>query len=194
MTILLPGVVQEVSASGTPGNAGALGNRVKNQSTAAQTPAATVRTNIAGGNLPVPPAGLKVGTRLRWVFQMTKTAAGSATSTFDIAVGTTGTVSDTAQVSFTKPVGTAAVDEGRVVIEALVKSVSATGVINGEFTLVHNTAATGHATIPCVVVFTASAGFDNTAQNLIFSINITSGAADAITIGMVDSELTESAG
>jgi hypothetical protein len=194
MTILLPGVVQEVSAGSVAGNAGALGNRVKNQSTAAQTPAATVRTNIAGGNLPVPPAGLKVGTRLRWVFQMTKTAAGSAASTFDIALGTTGTVADAAVVSFTKPAGTAAADEGRVVIEALVKTVSATGVINGEFTLVHNLAATGHAVIPCVVVFTASGATDLTPQNLIASLNITSGAADAITIGMVDSELTESAG
>lgn len=196
MTIQLPGLVSEVSASSTAGNAGTLGCRVKNQSTAAQTPAATVRTNIAGGNLPVPPAGLKVGTRLRWVFQMTKTAAGTASSVFDIALGTAGTVADAAVVSFTKPAGTAAVDEARVVVEALVKTVSATGVINGEFTLVHTAGAgiTGHATTPCVVLFTASGATDLTPQNLIVSLNITSGASDAITIGMVDAELTESAG
>lgn len=192
MTILLPGLVNEVSSGGPA--SGAACARVKNSSTATQTPAAATRTNIAGGNLAVPPAGLKVGTRLRWVFNMTKTAAGSAASTFDIALGALGTVADAAVVSFTKPAGTAAADEARVVVEAIVKSVSATGVVIGEFTLVHNLSATGHAVIPCVVVNTVSGATDLTPQNLIASLNITSGAADAITIVMVDAELTESAG
>lgn len=194
MTILLPGVVTEVGASGAAGNAATLGSRVKNQSVAVQTPAATVRTNIVGGNLPVPPAGLKVGTRLRWVWQMTKTAAGSAGSTVDVGFGPLGTTADAVVLSFAKPAGTAAADEARCTLECLVKSISATGALVGEFTLIHNLSATGHAAVPCVAVFTLSGAVDTTPQNGIFSLNLTTGAADAITISMVDAELTESAG
>lgn len=175
-----------------PGSAALLaptGNEIRNFAVTAQTPAATVRTNIAGGNLAIPNSGLKVGARIRWRFNMTKTAAGSAASTFDIAFGTTGTIADTARVSFTKPAGTAAVDEGYVCITATVRSVGAAGVVVGDFEMYHNLAATGHATIPCVNVNTVSAGFANNLIDTIISLNITTGAADAITIQTVQSEL-----
>lgn len=183
MTILLPG-----SDSLSPPGAGGV---IKNFSTATQTPAAATRTYLAGSALAVPSTGLKVGAKLRWKLQMTKTAAGVAASTFDICFGTLGTVADTAQVSFVKPAGTAAADEGTVEVEAIVKSVSATGVVLGEFTMLHNLAATGHAQIPVVAVNTVSAGFDNTGNSLIVGLCITSGAADAITITMVQASLTD---
>lgn len=177
MTILLPGLQQ------------GSGRRVKNSSAAAQAIAAATRTYIAGTALKVPPGGLKVGDVLRWTFNMTKTAAGVATSTFDIAVGTAGTTADTARVSFTKPAGTAVADEGRVVVEAVVQSVSETGVIVGAFSMTHNLSATGHAQIPSVNVLTTSAAFDNSAEELYLGVCITSGAADAITITFVAAEL-----
>ena len=105
-----------------PGSAALLaptGNEVRNFSVTAHTPAAAVRTNFAGGNLAVPVSGLKVGSRMRWRLNMTKTAAGVAASTFYIAFGLLGTVADTARVSFTKPAGTAAVDEATVIRVAL---------------------------------------------------------------------------
>jgi hypothetical protein len=120
---------------------------------------------------------------------MRKTAAGNAASTFDICVGTAGTTADTARVSFTKPAGSAAADEGKVVIEAIIRTIGATGVMVGEFTLVHNLAATGHAVIPCVCVNTVSAAFDMTTEDLIIGVCITSGAADAITIQQVIAEI-----
>lgn len=177
MTILLPG-----SQQGS-------GRRVKNSSAAAQTPAAATRTYIAGSALKVPVGGFKVGDVLRWVFNMTKTAAGTATSTIDIAVGTAGTTADTARVSFTKPAGTAVIDEARVVVEAVVQSVSATGVIVGMFNLTHNLAATGHAQVPSVNLQTTSAAFDNTVDELYVGLCLTSGADDAITINAVSAEL-----
>jgi hypothetical protein len=94
----------------------------------------------------VPQGGLKVGTRIAFKFNMTKTAAGTATSTFDISFGTLGTVADTARVSFTKPAGTAVADEAIVTIEAVVRSVSATGVVVGNFSMAHGLDITGHAT------------------------------------------------
>jgi hypothetical protein len=88
------------------------------------------------------------------------------------------------------PAGTAAADEGWVEILAIVRSVAAAGVIVGEFILSHNLAATGHATIPNVVVNTVSSGFDNTAAGLIFGVCLTSGAADNITVQQVLAEAT----
>src|SRR6266571_160693 len=100
--------------------------------TGAQTPAATVRTYITGSAITVPTGKLRIGTFFKWQFDITKTAAGSATSTFDIAFGTTGTTADTARVSFTKTAGTAAADVGMVTIAAVVRGpLSAAGVVSG---------------------------------------------------------------
>src|SRR6185369_9894412 len=114
---LLPGVLMTSDAAGVI---------ARNTSVAAQTPAATTRTQIVGSLLKVPQGGLKVGTIIKWRFNMTKTAAGTATSTFDISVGTTGTVTDTARVSFTKPAGTAVADDADCEVTCIVRSVSAT--------------------------------------------------------------------
>ncbi len=162
---------------------------VENYSATAQTPAAATRTYIAGSALAVPLDGLVAGAKLRWSFNMTKTAAGTAASTIDICFGTAGTTADTAQVSFTKPAGTAAADEGFVIIEAVVKTVSATGVVVGEFNMIHNLAATGHMVIPCACVSVQSSAFDNTTSGLIAGLCITTGASDAITILQVSASL-----
>lgn len=181
MTILLPGSVQETA----PG----AGRRVVNYSVAQQAPAAATRTYITGSKLAIPEGGLKVGSKIRFKLNMAKTAAGIAASTFDICFGTAGTTADTARVSFAKPAGTAAADEGVVTVEAIVRSIGAAGVVVGEFSLIHNLAATGHAVIPCVAVNTISAGFDVSAATFV-GLCITTGAADAITIEQVNAELS----
>src|SRR6266568_2090483 len=153
--------------------------------TGAQTPAATVRTYIAGSAIAVPTGKLRIGTFFKWQFDITKTAAGSAASTFDIAFGTAGTTADTARVSFTKTAGTAAADVGMVNIAAVVRGpLSAAGVVSGNFHLSHVGGATGllgHCVEPNVDVNTISAGFDVTVAGLIVGICITTGASDAIT-------------
>lgn len=161
---------------------------VRNYSTGSQSPSATTRTYITGSALAVPVNKLQVGSSFRWMFNMTKTGAGSSTSTIDIAVGTAGTTADTARVSFTKPAGTAVIDEGVVTVYAVVRSIGATGVMVGEFTMIHNLSATGHMTIPCACVNTISSGFDMTVANLIVGLCITTGTSDAITIQMVQSQ------
>jgi len=161
-------------------------NPVVNFSTGSQSPSASTRTYITGSNISVPTTKLQIGSCFRWTFNITKTNAGTATSTFDICFGTAGTTSDTARVSFTKPAGTAAADEGYVIIEAICRGpLSASGVVVGEFVMMHNLSATGHAQIPCVVVNTVSSGFDVTVANLIVGVCITSGASDVITIQQV---------
>jgi hypothetical protein len=154
-----------------------------NFSLGAQSPAAATRTYLDGSAIEIPVSKLQIGTSFRWDFNITKTAAGIAASTFDVCVGVLGTTGDAARLSFTKPAGTAVVDQGTVSINVLCRGpISATGVIVGQFTMVHNLAATGHAIIPCVCVNTVSAAFDLTVAQLIFGVCLTSGAADAITI------------
>lgn len=155
---------------------------VVNFSTAQQSPAATTRTYITGSNIAFPAGALQVGTMFRWTFDMTKTNAGSATSTFDICFGTAGTTADTARVSFTKPAGTTVADTAQVVITCIVRGpVGASAVAAGHFNLNHNLQITGHAVIPCVDVTTVSAAFASTTVTNV-GVCITSGASDAITI------------
>lgn len=162
---------------------------ITNFSVTSQAPAASTRTYITGSKVTVPSGKLQVGTMIRWSFNMTKTAAGISASTFDIAVGTAGTTADTARLSFTKPAGTGVVDEAWCEIVAVVRTIGATGVISGEFWMIHNLQITGHATIPCVCVNTISAGFDMTVANLFVGLCITTGALDAITIQQVTTEV-----
>ena len=93
-------------------------------------------------------------------------------------------------MAFTKIAGDASVDVARVVIEALVRSVGSTGVVVGQFTLTHNLATTGFATLPALAVVTVSSGFDNDGQELFIGLNITMGASDAYTIQKVEASLT----
>lgn len=158
-----------------------------NQSVAAQAIAAATRSYIAGTNLQFAAGELQVGSRFRWVFDVTKTAAGTAASTIDICLGTLGTTGDTARVSFAKPAGTAVIDNGRFVIEGTVRAVGASCVIAGHMEMTHNLNATGLATIPAVNVTTISSAFSSaTATNI--GVCITTGAADAYTIQMVTAE------
>ena len=162
---------------------------INNFSTVAQTPAAATRTYIVGSNITIPSGKMQIGTMFRWSFNMTKTAAGTAASTFDIAVGTAGSTADTARVSFTKPAGLATADEGWVEIAAIVRGpLSASGIMTGEFMMYHNGNTTGHAVIPVVVVNTVSGAFDVTVASSIVGLCITSGLADAITIQQVTTE------
>lgn len=162
----------------------------RNWSVASQAPAAATRTYVIGSAVSVPTNKLQIGSGFRWTFDITKTAAGTAASTYDVCVGTAGTTSDTARVSFTKPAGTAAVDTGLVRIEAICRGpLSASGIFVGNFQLVRNAAeAAGHCTTPSVCLTTVSSAFDVTVANLIVGVCVTTGAADAITIQMVRAE------
>lgn len=160
---------------------------LNNYSVTAQTPAAATRTVIVGSTVSIPAVTrFEIGTTIRWRWNMTKTAAGSAASTIDVAIGTAGTTADTAVLSFAKPAGTAAADEAWCELEMVIRGpLTASCIAVGEFTLIHNLAATGHAVIPCVVVNTVSSAFDATVAGLKASLCLTSGASDAITIQQV---------
>lgn len=172
-----------------PAGTGLLSREVGNYSTGAQTPAAATRTYITGSAITIPDSKIKIGTKFSWKFNITKTAAGTAASTYDVCIGTLGTTGDSAILSFTKPAGTAAADEGFVTIEAVVRGpLSASGILVGEFVMYHNLASTGHATVPVVCVNTVSSAFDVTTAGLIAGVCVTSGASDALTVQQVSAQ------
>lgn len=166
---------------------GLLTREVGNYSATNQTPTAATRTYVSGSAITIPASKMKQGTKLSWKFNMLKSAAGTATSTIEVCVGTNGTTADVAVLSFTKPAGTAAADEGFVIVEAVVKAIDAgTSVMLGEMVVMHNLAATGHMTIPVACVHAASGGTDDfSIAGLKVGLCITTGASDAITINQV---------
>lgn len=181
-----------VNGSGTAANSnnGLAQNFRGGFATAGQTPSATVRTYVTGSDAgPFTAGQLVVGTKIHWHLDITKTGAGSATATFDIAFGTAGTTADPAQVSFTKPAGTAQADHASVDVYATVKTASASGVVVGDFSmLVDQTSATlgGFlAAAKYVSSLTATSGTFNTTTATHVGLCVTTGASDAWTINSV---------
>lgn len=161
----------------------AIANR-KNVSTADQSLTATTDTVVTNSSLSA--VGLKAGAILRWTVDMDKTAAGTAAHTFAVAFGTAGTTADTIRIgtssAFTTGTQTAAADVAKVILQAVIRTVSATGSCHGEFFMSHNLSATGFATIPNVVIQQTPATFDMTTAGLLATLRTTSGTGSTTTI------------
>jgi hypothetical protein len=114
-------------------------------STATVATAYAADTYIAGTGIAVPAGGWVAGTRYQAVFDMVKTAAGTATPIVVVRVGTLGTVADTAVLTFTFAAGTAAVDTGTFCVTVVFRTVGAgtAAVVAGTCEIRHALAATG---------------------------------------------------
>jgi hypothetical protein len=125
---------------------------------------------------------------------MTKTGAGTAAMTVIVRIGTTGTTSDTAILTFTLGVGTAAIDTGMFELICHFRTVGATttAVLVGLLNVTHALAATGLTTTGASGVATlgvVSSGFDSTVANSIISVSVNGGASFAGTTTIVESDL-----
>lgn len=160
-----------------------------NQSTADQTINAATTALLTGSLLSVPTGKLRLGTTFRFSVAMTKTAAGTAANVFTFRVGTAGTTSDAAICTFTLPIATGVVDVATIEILVTVRGpLSASCVAQGNLSLTHNLAATGFATIPCVVINVLSGTFDATVANLKASLSCTTAASTVLTFQQVVAE------
>lgn len=160
-----------------------------NQSTADQTINAATTALLTGSLISVPAGKLRIGTSFRFSMAMTKTAAGTAANVFTFRIGTAGTTSDAAICTFTLPTATGVVDVATVEIVITVRGpLSASCLAQGNFSLTHNLAATGFATIPCVVINSLSGTFDATVANLKASLSCTTAAATVLTFQQVVAE------
>jgi hypothetical protein len=151
-------------------------------------------TILAGSAIALPLGGPVAGARYRCQFDMTKTGAGTAAMTVIVRIGTTGTTSDTAILTFTLGVGTAAIDTGMFELICHFRTVGATttAVLVGLLNVTHALAATGLTTTGASGVATlgvVSSGFDSTVANSIISVSVNGGASFAGTTTIVESDL-----
>lgn len=165
---------------------------VRNRSTTAQNSiTAATLTYITGSALALPADPPLVGTRLRWLIVASKTNVGTAATAFHVRIGTNGTTGDTAILTFTLGVGTAAVDQFTVEIECVFRTVGAgtSAVLSGVLSVLKTAAATaGFIATPGAVVPVVSSGFNSTTAGLIAGVSVTTGSTVVISVQQVFAE------
>jgi hypothetical protein len=150
----------------------------------------TADTVVTGSRVLVPSAGLQVGSVYHVRVSLSKNATGTAAPVWTVRLGTAGTTSDASQWTHTGVAQTAIAETGYYELLCTVRSIGASGVLQGTLTVARTggTAATGLASVPVVEVSGAAA--DKTwasGQGLLLSIN--PGASSAWTVTQCVAEL-----
>jgi hypothetical protein len=163
--------------------AGRVWGRSHNAAVAAQGAGFATDTYVTDSDILIPSFGLQTKTILRWTLDVTKTAAGVATPSYIIRIGSARTTADTARVTLTGPAQTAAADNAIIEILVSVRSVSAAGVVRGAVSMKHDLSITGFATTVAGHANASSAAFDNSALGGSYiGLSIDGGASAAWTI------------
>lgn len=168
----------------------ALRREVYGQSTVAQGPGFAADTYVTGSSISVPASSLNVGSRYHLVFDVSKTAAGTATPILVIRFGTNGSTADAAILTFTFLAGTAAADIGTFQVWVTFRTVGASAVIQGTAQCQHRLSTTGLQNQPGTTLQVTSGTFDSTVANSIIGASINGGTSAAWTMQLVQAELT----
>lgn len=162
---------------------------VSNQSVANQVINAATTALLTGSLLPIPLTRLRIGTIFRFSLSVSKTAAGTAANIFHVRIGTLGTVSDPIILTFTLPVGTAAIDLANIEILVTVQGpLTSLCILRGRLNLSHDLAITGFSTKANVVLTALSSGFNMAVDNLFVSVSCTTAASTVLTFHQIISE------
>ena len=150
-------------------------------------------TYLEGSGIVVNAGAWKAQTQYRCIFDMVKTAAGTAAFTVQIRLGTDGTTSDASVCSLAFAVGTAVADTGRFEIVATFRTVgpSTSAVVQGWISCDHHLASTGLTTTGGAgsgIINTTGAGFASTTQTHI-GISVNGGTSFSGTNTQVQAEL-----
>lgn len=167
---------------------------VHNASTAAVAGGYAADTYLAGSSVTVAAGAWAAKTIYRCVFDMVKTAAGTAAFTIIVRMGTAGTTSDTAILTLAYAVGTAAIDTGLFEVRVNFRTVGAgtAAVIQGVVEVNHHLAATGLVTTGASgtgIILGTSAGFNSTTPTIL-GLSVNGGASFAGTNTLVRAELS----
>jgi hypothetical protein len=166
-------------------------SQLQNVSTADQSPTAATLTYLTGSLITLPRTA-QVGSVYRWKVHLAKTAAGVATSSFDIRFGTNGTTADTARCSTgALDLETAIADEMVADIIAIVRGpIGASCIVQSSWMFNDNLTTTGFSNTArkAQVKAVQSAAFDITPTGTKVGLTITSGTADVVTIRQVIAE------
>lgn len=164
-----------------------------NESVVAQGAGFASDTYLTGSSVAIPPGLPVVGTMYRMVFDVVKTAAGTAQPIVIVRFGTAGAIGDTARCTFGFTGTTTAVaDTATVVVECVFRTVGAgtSAVLQGRATMDNNLSVTGFSgATPVKVVQVTSGGFDSTVANSIIGASYNGGASAAHTVQLVRAEL-----
>jgi hypothetical protein len=162
---------------------------VFNASTADQGAGFATDTYLTGSFVPFPIAP-KVGAKYRLIFDVTKTAAGTATPIVTVRFGTAGSTSDTARNTITFAAGTAAASTARCEVIGHFRTVgSGTAAVFVATGVIWNTGTTGVIGAACGVVKSTSAGFDSTVAGLGVGVSVNGGTSAAWTVSNVEAEI-----
>lgn len=159
-----------------------VGSGLSNSSTVAVAAAYAADTYLAGSAITIPVAGgWRVSTQVHWLFDMVKTAAGTATFIAQVRMGTLGTTGDASVLTLTFAAGTAAIDTGIFDLCVTFRTVGSgtAAVIQGVISCAHHLAATGLVSTGASgmgIILGTSAGFNSTTQTII-GLSINGGAS-----------------
>jgi hypothetical protein len=181
---------QVFNAQGIPKQVATPGGLIASHGSVAHVTGFAADTYIDGSSLLVPVAMLRAGTTLHWLFDVSKTNAGTATPVVTIRVGANGAVGDTARVALTFSAGTAAADRGQIEVWANYESIGAAGVLAGVGALKHQLAITGlnSTTTGYQQVVTDSAAFDMTPEPNYVGLSLNAGLNAVWTINAVQAQ------
>lgn len=162
-------------------------NLLKYRNASVSTPGAgfAADTYLVGSSIAIPPP--IVGSQYHVIFDVVKTAAGTATPIFNIRFGTAGTTSDTSVCAFTFAAATAAVDSGIVEIWGNFRTVGSgtSAVVQGLASIRHALAATGITSTGASghgQIATTGGGFNSTTASSIIGLSVNGGTSAAWTI------------
>lgn len=174
------------------GRSGVLVGATRNASIAAQGAGFAADTYVTDSDLLIPSFGLQARSAFLWHLSASKTAAGVATPTYNIRIGSLRTTSDTARLVLVGPAQTAVADIGTLIIMLTVRSIGAAGVLQGTAwwshrgTAASSTVGTGFANDATGHVEGTSAGFDDSnLGGLFIGLSIDGGTSAAWTLTQV---------
>lgn len=155
------------------------------QSTAQQGAGFASDTYLTGSFIVIPSGSLLVGTRYRLIFDVSKTAAGTAAPVVTVRVGVNGSTGDTGRCTLTFLAQTAVADDGTFEVFITVRAVGATAVLQAVAQCRHRLSTTGLQNQPGTTVRATSAAFDITPANTGIGVSVNGGASAAWTVQLV---------
>jgi hypothetical protein len=162
---------------------------LSNWSVADQQINAATSALLTGSLLTIPVGKIQIGSIFKFKLHLSKTAAGTAANTFIVRLGTAGTISDAALITFTLPVGTAVIDTGEIEITITIRGpLTSSCIAQGALKLSHNLSTTGLANVPNVCLKVTSGTFDPTVADLKMSVSCTTAASTVLTFQQVIAE------
>lgn len=150
-------------------------------------------TYLAGSSITMPAGGPVVGTTYHCMFDMVKTAAGTAAFTVNLRYGTAGTTADASLISWAFTAGTAAIDTGTFEVWAHFRTVGSgtSAVVVGKIECSHALAATGLIALGAAgfgQITTVSSGFNSTPAGSILGLSVNGGASFSGTCTIVEAQ------